>query len=417
MNYIVSFSSVRGGAAIAATKFKRLLDVISNQESVELSQDSAGWFQFLKRLLSFGLVKLQFDGNPIKHSLNLFSYAPVLDSFKDADSLHHIHWINNDTLSVFDFDKIPSGSIVTLHDEWLYCGTEHYYKVSDPSEDFVNGYSFFKRGIWGGAWNVIIWRIKLKKLGKRNDLIYTVPSRWMLARAQRSMMLKYADIRLLPNPIDTDVFSPKETSSRVLFRQEHGLKETDFLFCFGAIGGQSSYLKGSLVLEQALDILNPLLEPEISSKIKFVIFGGKHIGKVDTCGFTSHLIGHVSEPCELAKVYSASDCVVVPSLVESFGQVAAEALSCETPVISFACSGLLDIVINGHTGLTAEPYCPEDLAEKLKEMVMLTIEQRKQLGVNGREHVCKHFSYSVVAEKYKKTIDDAYQLKMKKAAS
>ncbi|MFT6735310.1 MAG: glycosyltransferase involved in cell wall biosynthesis [Polaribacter sp.] len=417
LNYVISFSFVRGGAAIAAAKFKSLLDEFSNQETIELSQDLAGWVQFLKRLLSFGLVKLQFDNDRTKHSLNLFSYAPVLDSFKKSGSLHHIHWINNDTLSVCDFDKIPSGSIVILHDEWLYCGTEHYYKVSDASDDFINGYSFFKLGVWGVPWNAIIWHIKLKKLGKRNDLIYTVPSRWMLIRAQSSMMLKYADIRILPNPIDTDVFSPKDTKSRVLFKQKYELEETDFIFCYRAMGGQSSYLKGSLVLEKSLEILRSLLEPKISSKIKFVVFGGKHIGSFDTCGFTSHLIGHISDPCELAKVYSASDCVVVSSLVESFGQVAAEALSCETPVISFACSGLLDIVINGHTGLTAEPYCPEDLAGKLKEMVMLTIEQRSQLGVHGREHVCKHFSYSVIAEKYKKIIDDAYQLKIKKDLS
>ncbi len=417
MSYSISFSFCRGGAAIAASKFQHLAKKVATQEFVEVSQDSAGWTQFLKRLISFGLVKLQFDGNPIKHSLNLFSYSHVLDSFKYGDSLHHIHWINNDTLSVFDLDKIPSGSIVSLHDEWLYCGAEHYYKVGDTSEAFVNGYSFFKSGVWGIPWNTIIWRIKLKKLGKRNDLIYTVPSRWMLTRAQKSMMLKHADIRLLPNPIDTEVFSPKEVISRVSFRQKYGLEETDFILCFGAIGGKSSYLKGSLVLEQSLEILRPLLEPEISSKIKIVIFGGKHIGTVDTCGFTSHLIGHIANPCELAKVYSASDCVVVPSLVESFGQVAAEALSCEIPVISFACSGLLDIVIDRHTGLTAKPYCPKDLAEKLKQMVMLTIEQRKQLGVNGREHVCRNFSYTVVAKKYKKIIDDACQLKMKKEAS
>jgi glycosyltransferase involved in cell wall biosynthesis len=412
LNYVISFSFLRGGAAIAADKFKRLLNILTNQEAIVVSQDFADWFHFFKRLISFGLVKLQLDNNHIKHSLNLFSYFPVLDSFKYSNSLHHIHWINNDTLSVFDFDKIPSGSIITLHDEWLYCGAEHYYKINDISEDFANGYSFFKTGVWGVPWNAFIWRIKLKKLGSRNDLIYTVPSRWMLERAQNSMILKHADIRLLPNPIDTEIFSPKNMLSRGAFRQRYGIDDTDFIFCFGAIGGQSSYLKGSFVLEQSFEILKQLLSLDTPSNIKIVIFGGKQIGIVDRIGFVSHLIGHISKPCDLAEVYSASDCVVVPSLVESFGQVAAEALACETPVISFACSGLVDINIDGHTGLTVKPYCPQELAEKLKLMVMLPIEERKQLGVNGRKHVCRHFSYSVVAKMYKKIIDSAYQLKM-----
>lgn len=50
-------------------------------------------------------------------------------------------------LSIFDFDKIPSGSIITLHDEWLYCGAEHCYRISDDANDFIHGYNFFKKGV------------------------------------------------------------------------------------------------------------------------------------------------------------------------------------------------------------------------------------------------------------------------------
>jgi glycosyltransferase involved in cell wall biosynthesis len=206
---LISFSFQRGGAGIAANKFKNLLtgNPYGFSPSI-LSQDEAGRLQFVKRIISFILSKFQLDGNPIKHSLNLFSYSPVIKKFKaEPQSIYHLHWFNNDTVSVFDLDKIPKGSIITLHDEWLYCGSEHCYKVLDDTDEFRRGYSCFKKGVYGFHWNYIIWRIKKLKLSHRSDLIYTVPSLWMLSRAQSSLILKNADVRYLPNPIDTDLFN------------------------------------------------------------------------------------------------------------------------------------------------------------------------------------------------------------------
>jgi hypothetical protein len=175
---IISFSLKNGGAAIAANKFKKILTVNElNFQVNSITQDTHGIFQFLKRLISYILSKLQFDGNPTKHSLNLFSFHPIITLFKNntKDKLYHLHWINNDTLSIFDFHRIPSGSIITLHDEWLYCGSEHYYKVLDDSNDFISGYHYFKKSVTGIHWNYLVWRIKYNKLSHRKDLIYTVP--------------------------------------------------------------------------------------------------------------------------------------------------------------------------------------------------------------------------------------------------
>ena len=105
---IISYSTRIGGAGIAADNFRQLLnDDIANYQVGVISQDKSGINHIFKRLVSFILSKLQFDGNPTKHSLNLFSFKPVINSFmKDKDTIHHIHWINNDTLSIFDFDKV-----------------------------------------------------------------------------------------------------------------------------------------------------------------------------------------------------------------------------------------------------------------------------------------------------------------------
>jgi len=409
----VSFSFTRGGAGTAASKFKALAENIPHSKVISLSQGDATLFHFFKRLISYALGKVQFDGNPIKHSLNLFSYVPVLESFKDhSNAIHHLHWINNDTLSVFDFDKIPPGTLVTLHDEWLYCGAEHCYKVLDSADDFIKGYTFYKKGVYGLHWNYIIWRVKKYKLAHRNDLIYTVPSNWMLKRASQSLILRNADVRLLPNPIDVDVFLPSTKIDINGFRGSLGILPDDIVLVFGAISGMTSFLKGAHLLDEALKKLSSEMNADWVKKIKLINFGGKAKKNNFLQGFQNISLGHVYEQGQLAKLYSSADCVIVPSLVESFGQVAAEALACETPVVCFNCSGLTDIVIDGETGLLAKPYSATDLAQKIKNIILLDNHSRLELGKNGRKHVIEKFSYAVISKQYNRIINDVIKLKL-----
>lgn len=409
---ILSFSLEKGGAGIAAARFIKLLfDKASKFEADSISQDSAGKSQFFKRLISYGLVTLQFDGNSIKHSLNLFSYAAVIESFKkQLQSIHHLHWINNDTLSVFDFDKIPVGSIITLHDEWLYCGAEHYYKVLDNSNDFEHGYRLFKKGVFGIHWNYLIWKVKYKSLAHRKDLIYTVPSKWMYDRAKSSIILKNTDIRLLPNPIDTEVFKAAPQSDSHSLRSSLNIDAEKFVFVFGAIGGKKNKLKGVDYLEQAFAMLAMSVDAELASNIVLVDFGGP-ISEGSLHGFRSISVGHIKERDCLAKLYSMADCAIVPSMVESFGQVAAEALACETPVVCFDTSGLRDIVLHNKTGAVADAFEVRSLKDCFFSMINLPKYDRLKLGQCGRRHVLEKFSYAVVSEQYLKIIEDAVQLK------
>ena len=71
----------------------------------------------------------------------------------------------------------------------------------------------------------------------------------------------------------------------------------------------------------------------------------------------------------LLKIYSMADCTIVPSLVESFGQVASESISCGTPVICFETSGLKDIVKDKISGLVAKPFSVSSLCEKIQQII------------------------------------------------
>ena len=409
---IISFSLKNGGAGIAANKFKNLLSNASlNLKVNSITQDNSGKYQFFKRLISYGLSKLQLDGNLTKHSLNLFTFGPIKKLLKKNinEKLYHIHWINNDTLSIFDLHKIPSGSIISLHDEWLYCGSEHYYKVLDETNDFISGYRYFKKGVIGIHWNSLIWRIKFNKLSHRKDLIYTVPSNWMLERAKASAILKGSNIHLLPNPIDTEVFKNYPIDEVNSIRNKLNIDNESFVIVFGAIAGKKNKLKGIDLLNMAFELLQSMLMETHAAKVVLVDFGGiKAEGKL--FGFRNISLGHIKDPIYLAKLYCAADSVVVPSTVEAFGQVAAEALSCCTPVISFDTSGLRDIVLDKHNGLVAKPFCATSLCNQLLKIIESPQKARLKMGENGRKHVLENFSYPIITKKYLNLLEDAAEL-------
>ena len=409
---VVSFSFVRGGAAIAAEKFTNILKQDDDFEVIKISQDGSFFRQILKRCASYFLSLLQINSNKIKHSLNLFSFQPLIKCFSECgEAVFHFHWINNDTLSVFDFKKIPSGSIITLHDEWLYCGAEHYYSVIDNSLDFIDGYQLFKEKSFGVHWNYFLWKIKFKALSNRYDVIFTVPSVWMLERAKASRMLKNLDVRLLPNVVDGDFFYPANTVDIERFRNKIEVSDGELILCFGAIKAKSNFYKGIHLLMSALAILASDKKGEWVRKIKVVNFGGENSGHEQHFGFSFYSLGHVSSVKELSLIYSSADFVVVPSLLESFGQVAAESLLCQTPVVSYDTSGLRDIVKEGETGVMATPYNEYDLADKIKQMSLLPRQERLKMGRKGREDMISRFSTDAVSSQYSKIIENAVALK------
>jgi D-inositol-3-phosphate glycosyltransferase len=85
------------------------------------------------------------------------------------------------------------------------------------------------------------------------------------------------------------------------------------------------------------------------------------------------------EQGDLAHYLAAADLVVMPSLYESFGMVALEAMATGTPVVASAVGGLADLVQHGETGLTVPPRDPEALAASIDKL-LTDAELRERLG-------------------------------------
>lgn len=424
VNYF-AFSFSRGGAAIAAEKFYHLGAKHHQVRSYSVERATGEYeadrlapspiylrFHFFLRLLEFSLLSLFRKNVEVKHSLNLFSCRLLRKAIRSCSApgeVAHIHWINNDSLSVRALGRLPAHSIITLHDEWLISGAEHY---RDPlaldtfDERYTSGSFSTCRLI--NRWS---WSRKYRALSPRNDLIITAPSQWLRDRAASSPILKGNTIELVPNPINTEVFFPLETSERARFRAERGIGPQDVVFCFGGVSLDKNRLKGGEELALALDKLAESLPIEDRRRIVLLIFGGDSGSEEQLGGFRTMHYGRVDSPEGMRRLYGLSDVTVVPSLVEAFGQVAAESLSCAVPVVCFNTSGLKDVVDHEVSGFVADFPSVNDLAVQLEKAYTLGADGRRRMGHLGRANMEARFSFSAVGKIYLRLLENVHEKK------
>jgi D-inositol-3-phosphate glycosyltransferase len=101
--------------------------------------------------------------------------------------------------------------------------------------------------------------------------------------------------------------------------------------------------------------------------------------------------------------YSAAEVLVMPSLYESFGMVALEAMACGTPVIASQVGGLAYLVRDGETGFTIPDNDPDALCEKLT-LLLGNPDLRSTMGLRAVTHAQDYAWERIAAQ-----IVDVYQ--------
>jgi len=89
---------------------------------------------------------------------------------------------------------------------------------------------------------------------------------------------------------------------------------------------------------------------------------------------------------------------VFPSIMESFGNVAIEAMACGRPVVFSKLGPGPEIIEDGVSGLLCDPYDPADIANKILK-VLDNPDLAERLGQNARKRVLENFSADIVVQK------------------
>ena len=202
-----------------------------------------------------------------------------------------------------------------------------------------------------------------------------------ISNAQRKPLQRLNYIKTIYNGVDTKVFSFKKNKKGFLFFAGRIIPQKGVDIAIRVAKATKSKLKIAGYKPNDQDeYWKKQIEPHLSDKITYEgMLGAK----------------------TLKTFYKNAKAVLVPSLCyESFGLVAAEAMSCGTPVIAFKKGGLREVVKHNETGF---------LVKNEAEMIKAVKKINKIDPFKCRQRVLDKFSVETMVNEYEATYHEAIQ--------
>lgn len=103
---------------------------------------------------------------------------------------------------------------------------------------------------------------------------------------------------------------------------------------------------------------------------------------------------------EVDRFYGQSDAVLVPSYHEGMSNVLLEAASCARPVLASNIPGCKEGIEDAVTGFLFEARNAQAMEEAISKFLSLSQEERKEMGLRGREKMVREFERSQVVQAY-----------------
>lgn len=391
-----------GGAAIAC---KRLLHALNRQEPIEADMlvqrghaveehvHSLGTNLWRKGQANMQLVleRLRYKRHH-GSSINPFYFSPGWNGIditsheliRKADIIH-LHWINLGFLSISSIEKLlQTGKPIvwTLHDMWPFTGGCHYSGDCTNYKQGCGQCHFLKKP---GSDDLSRQINERKRIF--SDIHFVTCSQWLGMEARSSSLLQDADVRSIPNPIDTDTFYPIDKAEA---RKHLQLDPNVPYILFGA-ANVADQRKGYDYLLQAM---HQLAEKDLEQQPEILLFG-KSDESDDDLPFRVHHLGHLGDQKAMAHAYSAADCFVIPSLQDNLPNTVMESLSCGTPVIGFETGGIPEMVDHAVNGYIASYKDAADLAEGIQ-----TVLENSTMPSAARQKVLEQYNEETVGAQY-----------------
>jgi glycosyltransferase involved in cell wall biosynthesis len=118
---------------------------------------------------------------------------------------------------------------------------------------------------------------------------------------------------------------------------------------------------------------------------------------IDHLGLRPH-VRLVGFQADVPSFLHALDVFAFPSRSEGFGQVAIEAMAAGKPVVASRIPPLTEIIVDGETGLLAEPRNPEAFARAIIRL-LTDPDLARRMGAQGQKRVMELFDASVMEER------------------
>ena len=416
---IVNTSEREGGAAVAAN---RLMDALNNNgvKAKMLVRDKetdditvVGLKSGLRQRLNFLWERwcvywhLHFKRDHLFELdlANTGSDITKLPEFKEADVIH-LAWINQGFLSLNVIRKIiNSGKAIvwTMHDLWPATGICHFTLGCEAYKGQCRK-CFFLPG--GGSATDLSTRVfnKKKKLYYNSGIHFVACSKWLGSSAKQSSLLTGLQLSVIPNPIDTHVFCPKDKRAA---RLHSTLPEDKHIILFVS-QRVTMERKGMAYFIKAISLLAER-HPEMKENTAIAILGGRADEVVSQLDLPSYPLGYIRNERQLVDVYNSADVFVIPSLDDNLPNTIMEAMACGVPSVGFKVGGIPEMIDHQKNGYVANFKDADDLAAGIHWV--LDEADNEDLKKRCVQKVMSCYSQRSVAMKYVEVYNQALAFK------
>lgn len=357
-------------------------------------------FRIYKKILEKGMpyikqiLKQAFPAtsNPIMHSTNRKTLIDINYINNSDYDLIHLHWINNNTISIEDIAKITKPIVWTMHDTWVFCGAEHHPNVLEDDMRFIEGYVKANKPKTTIGPDVCrkTWERK-KRAWKKCNFYFVSPSNYEKKAFDTSALFNNTKdtCTLIPNIVPEGIFKP---FNKKTLRELYHIPVDKKVIGFGAaseITGKKS-IKGDYLLIESIKKIQD------KSDYHLVIFGNQTPSFANEIKLLTFATGFITNPYILAGIYNLCDVFVCPSLVENLPNVCLESLFCGTPVAAFNTGGIPDIVEHKKTGYLAKCFDTDDLLNG----ILFCIDNNEALSKNSIAKAHAEFDNETIVKKH-----------------
>ena len=404
---IINTSERRGGAAIAAS---RLMDALRNHgikakmlvrdkqtDQISVLGLNKSWWKIWQFIWERIII---WKANHFKkHHLfavdiaNTGTDISTLPEFQQADIIH-LHWVNQGMLSLNDIHRILlSGKPIvwTMHDMWPCTGICHHARDCEKYHQECHHCPYIYKGGKKDLSNQVFK--KKKELYQTAPITFVTCSQWLKEQANKSALLKGQTVVNIPNPINTNLFKPR---NRQEARIACELPANKKLILFGAVK-ITDKRKG---IDYFIESCNMLVQkhPELKEELGVVVMGNHSEELKPLLPFEVYSLNYISNEKEVVNIYNAVDIYVTPSLEENLPNTIMEAMACGTPCVGFQVGGIPEMIDHLHNGYVAEYKSADDLANGI--YWILNEGEYADLSEAARRKVLSSYSESTIAKKY-----------------
>ena len=347
------------------------------------------------------LEKLEeFENKELSVHSNLSITSPALiqsQAYKNAD-LIHFHMFHNTKLSLISLLQICSEKkvVMSFHDPWAITGRCVHFGECDKWKTGciecknLNTLFEFKEDNCNEMW-------KLKKMTYEKinpDIV--VSSKYMYDLVKQSPLTKhFTNVHIIPLGVDLAFFNNKIQKEEA--RKKFNIPDTDIVI----------FLRAQKAFKGTNYVVDAMKKLKTNKKITILTCDEKN--RLDELKNKYNIvdIGRMNDK-ELLYAYNACDIFLMPSIGETFGMMAIEAMACGKPVIIFNNTALPDVTFAPECGVLVENKNSDKLKEAIEHLID-NKEEREKRGELGRKLCEEHYSI----DKYNISLVNLYK-KIKK---